>query len=530
MKKVEIFDSTLRDGAQAEGISFSVSDKLKLVNLFDQLHIDFIEAGNPGSNPKDMLFFDELKKFELKNSKLVAFGSTRRYNTKAEDDSNLNALLNCGVNIISIFGKSWDFHVTDIIHTTLDKNLEMIEDTIRYLTKKGKEVFFDAEHFYDGYINNKEYAIKTLDAAIKGGATKLILCETRGGLLSSKVKEITALMVEKYPNVTIGVHTHNDGGLAVASSLLAYEAGANHIQGTFLGFGERCGNANLSEIVCNLKYKLNADCLDDSVFEKLTTIAHEIAEISNVRIPRSTPFIGRSAFAHKGGMHIDGVRKNPLSFEHMDPILVGNSRRLLTSEVAGKALLIEKIKKHYPNFDQKDPRVYDLVNKLKELEACGYQFEGAEASFDLLIKRYLENEKSYFKLSYYQTIGKEYYDVDIQETPHTAMIKVEVAGESAITAEEGAGPINAIDKALRKVLEPFYPVLKDVYLSDYKVRVLDSIDAATASVVRVLIESSNGKKTWNTVGVNHDIIAASWQALSDSITWYLEQSGVEPAK
>ncbi len=529
MNGVEIFDSTLRDGSQAEGISFSVSDKLKLVKLLDQLKIDYIEAGNPGSNPKDIILFNELKKINLDYSKLVAFGSTRRYNTNAADDSNLQAIIECGVDTICIFGKSWDFHVTDIIHTTLDENLEMIRDTIRFLKDKNKEVFFDAEHFFDGYKANKEYAIKTLDAALEGGATKLVLCETRGGALPSEIKEITNDIVKRYPDIMIGIHTHNDGGVAVASSLLAYEAGARHIQGTLLGFGERCGNANLIEVICNLKFKMNVNCLDDSVFPDLTTIAHEVAEISNVRIPKLSPFIGRSAFAHKGGMHIDGVRKNPISFEHMEPTLIGNTRRLLTSEVAGKALLLEKIKKNYPIFNSNDKRVYDLVNELKELEACGYQFEGAEASFDLLIRKHLGIEKSYFKLSHYQTLGKEYYDVGVQDTPHTAMIKVEVAGESAITAEEGAGPVNALDKALRKVLEPFYPILKDVYLSDYKVRVLDSLDA-TASIVRVLIESTNGKKTWNTVGVNHDIIAASWQALNDSIAWYLEDSGVEPAK
>lgn len=529
MSRVEIFDSTLRDGSQAEGISFSVSDKLKIVKLLDELCIDYIEAGNPGSNPKDMLFFEELKKVKLQNSKLVAFGSTRRYNTEVKDDSNLQAILNSGVETICIFGKSWDFHVRNIIHTSLKQNLEMIEDTIKYLTSKNREVYFDAEHFFDGYLSNKEYALKTLDAAVRGGAKKLILCETRGGVLSTMVGKITADVVKRYPNITIGIHTHNDTGVAVASSLIAYEAGATHIQGTLLGYGERCGNANLVEIICNLKYKLNVDCLDDKVFENLTTIAHQVAEISNVRIPKSAPFIGRSSFAHKGGMHIDGVRKNPISFEHMEPSLIGNTRRLLTSEVAGKALLLEKIKKHYPSFDSKDKRVYDLVNELKELEACGYQFEGAEASFDLLIKRHIESQKPYFRLNNYQTIGKEYYEVGLKNTPHTAMIKVEVAGKSAITAEEGAGPVNALDKALRKVLEPFYPILKGVYLSDYKVRVLDSLDA-TASVVRVMIESTDGKKTWNTVGVNHDIIAASWQALSDSIAWYLEDSGVEPAK
>lgn len=529
MNRVEIFDSTLRDGSQAEGISFSVSDKLKIVKLLDGLKIDYIEAGNPGSNPKDISFFDELKKIDLEHSKLVAFGSTKRHNVKAEEDPNLQAIIDCGVERVCIFGKSWDFHVTDIIQTTLETNLSMIRDTVKYLTSKGKKVYFDGEHFFDGYLNNKEYALKTLDAALEGGAKKLVLCETRGGTLPSSVKKITKEVVEKYPSIPIGIHTHNDTGVAVASSLLAYEAGATHIQGTLLGFGERCGNANLVEIILNLKYKMGASLLEEDSFSRITRVAHQIAEISNVRIPKLSPFIGRSAFAHKGGMHIDGVRKNPTSFEHMEPTLIGNERRLLTSEVAGKALLLEKIKNHYPLFNPKDKRVYKLVDKLKELEACGYQFEGAEASFDLLIRRYIEREKSYFKLVHYQTFGKEYSEVGLRSTPHTAMIKVEVAGKSAITAEEGAGPVNALDKALRKVLEPFYPILKDVYLSDYKVRVLDSL-GATASVVRVMIESTDGNKSWTTVGVNDDIIAASWRALSDSIAWYLEDSGVKPAK
>jgi 2-isopropylmalate synthase len=526
MANVELFDSTLRDGSQGEGISFSLSDKMKIVHLLDDMGMDYIEAGNPGSNPKDIQFFEILKNTKLKNSKVVAFGSTRRRGLKVEEDENIQILNNCGVDTICVFGKSWDFQVTDIIKTRLNENLKMIEDSVRFLTDNGKEVFFDAEHFYDGYKENKEYALKTLDAAIKGGATKLILCETRGGMLSEEASQITKEVVESY-SVPIGVHFHNDCGVAVASSLMSVSNGATQVQGTFIGFGERCGNADLISIACNLKFKMNIDCLLPEAFETLTQRAHELGEIANQRIPGNRSFVGRSAFAHKGGMHIDGIRKNPKSFEHMEPSLIGNSRRLLVSEVAGKALLIERIEKLYPAFDKKDRRVGSMVKELKNLEAVGYQFEGANASFDLLINNFLGKNKDYFSLTYYQTNGRQ-SDENQLDSLHAALVKVEVAGESAITAAEGLGPINALDKALRKVLEPFYPQLKGVHLSDYKVRVLESYDA-TASVVRVLIESSDNKKSWNTVGVNHDIIAASWIALRDSIIWYLQDAGVEPA-
>ncbi len=527
MDSIELFDSTLRDGSQGEGISFSLSDKLKIVRLLDDMGMNYIEAGNPSSNPKDIQFFELLKSIELKNSTIVGFGATRRRGLKAKDDANLKALIDCGVDTICIFGKSWDFHVTDIIKTGLDENLLMIEDTVRFLTDNGKQVFFDAEHFYDGYVANREYALKTLNAALKGGATKLILCETRGGMLSSQAAVITKEVVELY-DVPIGVHFHNDGGVAVASSLMSVDVGATQVQGTLIGIGERCGNADLSSVACNLKFKMGYDCLIPDIFSRMSQSVHELGEIANKRISSNKCFVGRSAFAHKGGMHIDGIRKNPKSFEHMDPSLIGNTRRLLVSEVAGKALLLERIEKLYPDFDKADHRVGSMVKELKSLEAVGYQFEGANASFDLLINNFLGKDKDFFDLVYYQTSGRQANE-DQLESPHAALIKVEVAGESAITAAEGMGPINALDKALRKVLEPFYPQLKGVHLSDYKVRVLDSLDA-TASVVRVLIESSDSEKSWNTVGVNHDIIAASWLALRDSIIWYLQDAGVQPAK
>jgi len=526
--RIELFDSTLRDGAQGEGISYSVSDKLSIAHLLDDLKFDYIEAGNPGSNPKDMMFFSEMKKQKLTHSHLVAFGSTCRKGQKAETDTNILSLLDSGAEYISIFGKSWDFHVTDIIKTSRKENLRMIFDTIAFLVQQGREVFFDAEHFFDGYVSNKKYALATLQSALEAGATKIILCETRGGMLCDQVAAITKEVVEAFPSVTVGIHTHNDCGLADASSLLAVKSGARQVQGTFLGFGERCGNSNLLIVAGDLKYKMGYDVLAPDSFEKFFSASRQIAEISNIRVSHEMPFVGHSAFAHKGGMHIDGVKKNPLSFEHMEPSLFGNTRHLLTSEVAGKALLLQKVLAIVPNFDKTDPKLGQMVLKLKELEAAGYHYEGAEASFELIILDSLKKKLSYFSLVHYKTIGEKNKGIDPELQLHTATIKVIVGGTSAITAAEGEGPVNALDTALRKVLSAFYPQLAGVHLVDYKVRVLDT-GHATASKVRVLIESTDGKRSWNTVGVSHDIIIASWQALSDSISWYLQTSGMKPA-
>ena len=528
MGRVSILDSTLRDGSQGEGISFSVSDKLKIVEALDTLGVSYIEAGNPGSNPKDLQFFEEAKRLDLKHSTIVAFGSTRRKHIKAKDDVNLQSLAQAKTKVVSIFGKSWDFHVTDIIRATLEENLAMIEDSVRFITDSGSEVFFDAEHYYDGYEANPDYAIKTLEAALKGGATALVLCETRGGMLPSRVGEITAETARRFPGVEIGIHAHDDIGCGVASSIAAVENGATQVQGTLLGFGERCGNANLSAIIAILATKMEADCLNGESLDQLTRISRRVAEISNVRISGRTPFIGKSAFAHKGGMHIDGVQKNPLSFEHIDPMAVGNERRLLMSEVAGRALMLKRIARVAPHLDKDDPVTVSLMDELKRLEADGYQFEGAESSFDLVIRRHLNMYTPYFSLVHYQTIGSTPYVDPLSDLSHSVVVKVKVAGESAITAAEGEGPVNALDKALRKVLEQFYPSLKSVHLTDYKVRVLDSA-GATASKVRVLIESTDGVRSWSTIGVSKDIIEASWFALSDSIEYKLIADGIEPS-
>jgi len=528
MNKIALFDSTLRDGSQAEGISFSVEDKIKIVHALDELGVAYIEAGNPGSNPKDLEFFNRTRDLKLKHATLVSFGSTRRRNTKACDDANLQSLVESRTKVVSIFGKSWDFHVRDIIKTTLEENLLMIEDSIRFIVDSGSEVFFDAEHFYDGYLANKEYALATLKAAVSGGASTLVLCETRGGVLPSVVGKITQEVIEQFPSLPIGIHAHDDIGCGVSSSIACVEVGAVQVQGTLLGFGERCGNACLASVAGILGTKMGYDCLSSQSLEQLTGACRTVSEICNVRIPHGMPFIGRSAFAHKGGMHIDGVQKNPSSFEHIDPSSVGNERRMLMSEVAGKALMIKRIAKVVPDLAKDDPVTVLLMDELKKMEAAGYQFEGAESSFDLVIRRHLKMYRPFFTLVHYQTIGSSPYADPSSDASHAAVVKVKVNGESAITAAEGEGPVNALDRALRKVLEQFYPTLKSVHLTDYKVRVLDSA-GATASKVRVLIESTDGNQTWSTIGVSKDIIEASWLALSDSIEYKLIADGVIPS-
>lgn len=512
-KKIEIYDSTLRDGAQGEGISFSVKDKLNIVKALDEIGVQYIEAGNPGSNPKDLEFFEEVKKLKLKTSKLVAFGSTRRRNIKVEDDANVKSLLQADTEYIAIFGKSWDFHVTDIINTTLEENLNMIRDTIRYFTEKGKKVVYDAEHFYDGYKANKEYAIKTLKAAAESGAVTLALCDTNGGCMPSEIYEITK-DVSKELDTPLGIHCHNDSGMAVANSIMAVEAGANQVQGTFVGFGERCGNANLVTIIGNLQLKQSHTCLPEEKLETLTDTARLIAEIANIQLADDAPYVGRRAFTHKGGMHIDGVNKASKSFEHINPETVGNERRFLMSEVSGRSTILKKIQQVAPEITKDSPETANIMTRLKELEHEGYQFEGAESTFELIIRKHLGKYKPFFKLDYFKIIGEK-PSVDVNFSSY-AMVKVNVEGTPKITAAEGDGPVHALDKALRSALEDFYPVLKKVHLTDYKVRVLDSLEA-TAAKVRVLITSTDGHDDWVTVGVSTDIIEASLIALIDSI-------------
>lgn len=517
--KVEILDSTLRDGAQGEGISFSVQDKIHICQALDELGIGLIEAGNPGSNPKDMEFFQEMKKIQLKTSKLAAFGSTRRKDIKCAEDVNLQSLIAAGTEWVVIFGKSWTFQVTDIIKTTLEENLAMIRDTCAFLKEQGKHVVYDAEHFFTGFQDDPEYALKSLEAAVEGGAETLSLCETKGGCMLKDCEKAVRAAVERIGGrAVIGIHTHNDCGLAVANSLIAVEAGARHVQGTFLGFGERTGNANLSCIIPDLQLKLGYKCIEDDKMKNLTSIAKRVAEITNIALDPQLPFVGGAAFSHKAGMHIDAVLKNPEAYEHISPDSVGNERVFLMSEVAGRSTIIEKIQKIDPSITKSSPQVADLVAKMKELEFEGYQFEGADGSFELLARKVIGRYKPFFTLHYYQTNG-------VNPRPEEgvcacAQIKVEVEGQIEVTAGEGDGPVNALDIALRKALSRFYPAVNQIRLTDYKVRVLDG-KSATAAKVRVLIESSDGKSTWTTVGVSCDVMEASWLALCDSFEYKL---------
>jgi len=515
-QRIDILDSTLRDGAQAEGISFSVEDKLKIVKALDELGIPYIEAGNPGSNPKDIEFFERIKTIPLRHARLTAFGSTRRRDTRVEEDKNIQSLVSAGTTVVTIFGKAWDFHVTEIIKTTLEENLKMVSETVAYLKNLGREVIFDAEHFFDGYKSNPGYAFKVLEAAAEGGADCLVLCDTNGGCFPSEVYEIVKKVRETF-DIKIGIHTHNDGGMAVANSIMAVEAGAEHVQGTYTGFGERCGNANLSTIIPNLQIKKGLYCIPGENMKNLTFTARKISEIANISLNRREPYVGSSAFAHKGGMHIDGVCKATSSFEHIDPELVGNKRRFLMSEVSGRNTILEKIREINPSIGKDSEETHAIIQKLKELEHQGYQFEGAESSFELIIRKELGKYKPFFELEKFKLMTEK---PDRGTNSASALIKVKVDGVSEITAAEGNGPVNALDRALRKALEVFYPELSNVHLTDFKVRVIDS-KSATAAKVRVLIESTDGETSWSTVGVSTDIIEASWIALVDSIEFKL---------
>lgn len=517
MKSVKILDTTLRDGAQGEGVSFSVSDKLAVVKTLDDFGLAYIEAGNPGSNPKDMEFFHTASGLRLKNAKLAAFGSTRRKGITPDKDDNVKSLLEANTPAVSIFGKSWDLHVTEILKATLDENLACVEDTIRYFKDHGKEVIFDAEHFYDGYKANPQYAMRVLEAACRGGADVLCLCETNGGTLPMELYTITKKVCEAFPDREIGIHCHNDSGCAVANTSLAVQAGATHVQGTFTGIGERCGNADLSVIIPTLQLKQGYDCVNGNL-EDLTQTSTKIAEIQNMAVPANKPYVGASAFAHKGGMHIDGVNKLSRSFEHVNPESVGNKRRFLISEVSGKRAVLLKIAGIAKDLTKDSPETAQILETIKEMEHQGYQFEAADASFELLVKKVLGRFAPHFRLLMYRTSGE--FPPPDRESTASAMIRIEVGDTIETTASVGNGPVHALDLALRKALCVFYPQLKDVHLVDYKVRVLDT-GSATGSTVRVLIESTDGEREWTTVGASTDIIEASFAALVDSIEYKL---------
>lgn len=512
-EQVKLYDTTLRDGTQGEGISLSVEDKLKIAKKLDQLGIHYIEGGWPGSNPKDMNFFERAKELQLEQAVITAFGSTRRPNIETERDPNLQRILDSGVKAAAIFGKTWDFHVTEALQTTLEENIAMIYDSVRYLKENGLEVIFDAEHFFDGYKHHRDYALEAIKAAEKAGADCLALCDTNGGTLPAEIAEIVKHVTEEV-SITVGIHCHNDCELAVANSLEAVKAGARHIQGTFNGYGERSGNANLVSIIPNLQLKMNVPVVSDEQLQQLTNASKYIHELANQTPPNNQPFTGKSAFAHKGGMHVSAVLKHPETYEHIQPEKIGNERRVLVSELSGQSNLLFKAKELGISLDKNDPVVKELIQKVKEMEHRGYQYEAAEASFELLLREGIGESYKYFTLDHFNILTQKDGDFTTE-----VLVKLNVQGDSVVTAAEGNGPVNALDHALRKAIGEYYPLVNEMYLSDYKVRVLDGGDG-TASTVRVLIESTNGKTTWSTIGVSTNVIEASWYALEDSIRYY----------
>jgi 2-isopropylmalate synthase len=514
--QVIAYDSTLRDGAQAQGVSFTVEDKLKIVQRLDGLGIGYIEAGNPGSNPKDLEFFEQVSALKLKHATIIAFGSTRKVGIAAAEDRNLQSLLSANTTAVAIFGKSWDYQVTDILRTTLQENLNMIADTIGYLKSQGKEVVFDAEHFFDGYKANPEYAMQTLQAAAEAGADVLCLCDTNGGTFPDEVSVITKTVVGSF-KVQVGIHCHNDCEMAVANSIAAVQAGAVQVQGTMNGIGERCGNANLCAIIPNLQLKLGMQCIPSDNMAELTSAARFVSEIANMIFNDKAPYVGNDAFSHKGGMHIDAVSKNPTSYEHINPEKIGNVRHILVSEVAGRSALLSKINTVDASLNKDSADTKRILEHLKFLEHEGYQFESAESSFELMMQRQLGKLSPFFTLKEYKVITHAPASDGVNSS---ASIRIAVGEQEETTVAEGDGPVNALDKAVRKALERFYPAINEVKLIDYKVRVLDS-DKATAAKVRVLIESADQYESWTTVGVSTDIIDASWLAMLDAIEYKL---------
>ena len=518
--QIEILDTTLRDGAQAEGISFSVQDKLNILKALDDFGVDFIEAGNPASNPKDLDFLEQAKRITLQNAALCAFGSTCRKGLLPQDDENLSALLQVQTPVVTIFGKAWDLHVRSVLSMELADYLNNIAMTVAFCKSAGRVVLFDAEHFFDGYDGNRAYAMSVIQTALAAGADRIVLCDTRGGTLPWTVSHIVGEVAREFSSAVIGVHLHDDIGCAVASSLMSVQSGATHIQGSFLGFGERCGNADLSVILPDLALKCGHAVKGN--LPLLTLTANRIAEICNLRIRNNQPYIGKSAFAHKGGMHIDGVQKLKQSFEHIDPICVGNKRRYLASEMAGKTTVIAKAAGYAPFLTKHSPETKEILKMLKERERDGYQFESADASFELLIKKIVFSIPSHFKVLFYKTTDDFPAPAENATSAQqaSAMVQVEVGGEIEIAASLGNGPVNALDLALRKALVRFYPMIQRVQLTDYKVRVLES-NSTTAAKIRVLIESSDAKSVWTTVGVSTDIVEASFIALVDSLEYIL---------
>ena len=523
MASVQLYDTTLRDGAQREGISFSVVDKLTIAQKLDELGIHFIEGGWPGSNPKDVEFFNKAQNLALSHAKLVAFGSTRHPKAKAEADVNLLALANAGVKIATIVGKSSGPQVTQVLETTLEENLSMVADSVGFLKTKGLTVFFDAEHFFDGFKANPDYSLRCLQAAAEAGASCLVLCDTNGGTLPNEI--VAAVEAAKQLKaVPLGIHAHNDGELAVANTLAAVNAGVSQVQGTINGYGERCGNANLCSVIPDLKLKMGINCITDKQLAKLTEVSHYISEAANLIPDTFLPYVGSSAFSHKGGLHVSGMAKWAESYQHVDPTKVGNQPRVLVSELSGKGNILYKARERGLDLPSRGKEVQKLLEQVKLLESRGFQYDNAEASFELLVHRVKPDYQPPFELVDFMVVVEKKRrppsQKNLEEMLSEAMVKVKVSTEIIHTVAEGNGPVNALDQALRKALLQFYPSLAQVRLVDYKVRILEE-SIGTGAQIRVLIESSDGVNEWRTVGSSTNIIEASWLALADSLEYWL---------
>ncbi len=517
MKDVLLYDTTLRDGCQAEDISFTLEDKLRIAEALDDLGVDYIEGGYPGSNPRDADFFKQVKKLKLKKVKIASFGTTCKAGIKPSQDVNLKALLGAETPAVTLVGKTWDLHVRDDLRISQKANLEIIADSVQYMKKRVDEVIFDAEHFFDGFRANPEYALECLKAAEEGGADWLVLCETNGGRLPGEVRDAIH-HVRQAVKTPLGIHCHNDGELAVANTLAGVEMGVTQVQGTINGFGERCGNVNLISVIANLQLKMGKKCVTPAQLKKLRDVSQLFYELANIQPNKRQPYVGDSAFAHKGGLHVSGVLKNRETYEHIDPELVGNRQRVLVSDLSGRSNILYKGKEYGIDMKENPEAVKEILRRTKELEGQGYEFQAAEASFELLIQEALGRKKKNFNLIGFRVIDEKRREEEPPISEATIMVQVDGVVEHA--AAMGNGPVNALDQALRRALTKFYPSLKQVELLDYKVRVL-STGEGTAAVVRVLIESSDGKDRWGTVGVSHNVIEASWQALVDSIDYKL---------
>ncbi len=519
MERIKIYDTTLRDGMQAEGISFSLEDKLLIAKRLDSLGIDYIEGGYASSNAKEMQFFKSAVEAGLSSSKLAGFGNTRRADSTVESDASLNAIIACHTPVATLVGKCWDLHVREVLRCSLDENVVLCAESVSYMKAAGLEVIFDAEHFFDGYKKNASYAMRVLAAAVSAGADTLALCETNGGVLPSEVYRITKAVVSEFSGVTIGIHCHNDSDCAVASSLSAVEAGVRHVQGTLNGIGERTGNANLCTIIPNLVFKMGFSVLSSSQVQKLTEASRFVWEVANLAPPSNMPYVGESAFAHKAGLHVDALRKNTVTYEHISPDLVGNARRFLISELSGKANILAQLEKFDIVHDKSLAK--KILHRVQELEGVGYQFESAEASFELLVKRVMGGYASFFELEKYHVTIEKYLSGRIVSE---ASVKLRVSGVVEHVVSEGDGPVDALYSALLKSLSRFYPSIQEMSLIDYKVRIVDPA-AGTAARTRVIIETRDSCSHWGTVGVSENIIDASWLALVDSVEYKLLRSG-----